>query len=377
MNINKIFAVILALIIALMCTSCANNIPDDKNSVVNNSDGANTSVTFKNAEDAERYEYLQTVTYCNFELTESNEPYYLGRWFNKEINGESNKVTLTAGSCIYLLTDNCISLEIDFTVNSTYNLYFAYSVDGAEPIRQSLSDNIINLPDGRFHTVRIIADAVSGSKWNDEEGMAVKGINAATGNIIGIKPVAPIIFFYGDSITEGINALGEGALPEVNSAVNAYPWHCTEKLGAVSYTVGYGGSGISENGSFRRFVMAIEKLSAARAVDKSVIPDVIIINHGTNDKISDDEFKSKLKTALEKLREYYPNTPVVYLIPFNQSHSKAITETVSQIDNAYVIQTAGWNISLTDWGHPNAAGAKVAGEKTADAIMDILGEKIF
>ena len=47
------------------------------------------------------------------------------------------------------------------------------------------------------------------------------------------------------------------------------------------------------------------------------------------------------------------------------------------MDNAYVVATKGWKISYTDGVHPDAAGAKLAGEKLAAALVEIFGEEYF
>jgi lysophospholipase L1-like esterase len=50
---------------------------------------------------------------------------------------------------------------------------------------------------------------------------------------------------------------------------------------------------------------------------------------------------------------------------------------VEKMENAYVIETRSWEISYTDGIHPDAAGAKYAGEKLAAALVEIFGEDYF
>ena len=331
---------------------------------------------------ADRTAYLSTVTYRDFVLTGEDEPFYMGRWFDKDIEGNPHKVTLTDGAHLYFLIENAASFDVTFTVITTgEEPYFAYSIDGAEPVRQHITEPTVTLPDTGRHTVRIIADGMTEGegKWDQEKGFAIRSVTPAEGgSIVGIKPTEKVVFFYGDSITEGIRALNMNATSDGNSATNAYSWQCAETLGVTPYLVGYGASGILMTGSFNTMENAIDYLSDGRPVEDGVIPDVIVINHGTNDGgQSRKKFEEALDSTITRLQEKYPDTPIVYLIPFNQAHSRVIPGVVKTMDNAYVVETKGWKITYTDGVHPDAAGAKAAGEKLAEALTEIFGADFF
>lgn len=331
---------------------------------------------------ADREAYLSTVTYRNFVLTGEDEPFYMGRWFDKEIEGTTHKVTLTDGAHLYFLIENAASFDVTFTVITTgEEPYFAYSIDGAEPIRQHITEPTVTLPDTGRHTVRIIADGMTEGegKWDLEKGFALKSVTPAEGgSIVGIKPTEKVVFFYGDSITEGIRALNMNATSDGNSATNAYSWQCAEALGVTPYVIGYGASGIIMEGSFSTMLNAIDYLSDGRPVDDDVKPDVIVVNHGTNDVGQNRQlFEEQLTVTLNRLREKYPEAPIVYLIPFEQTHSRVIPGVVEKMENAYVIETRKWEITYTDGIHPDAAGAKAAGDQLAAALTAIFGENYF
>ena len=331
---------------------------------------------------ADRQAYLDTVTYRSFVLTGEDQPYYMGRWFDKEIEGVNHKVTLTDGSHLYFLIEGAASVDVTFTVITTgEEPYFAYSIDGGEPVRQHITQPTVTLPDTGRHTVRIIADAMTEGegKWKQEKGFALKSVTPSEGgSLVGIKPTEKVIFFYGDSITEGIRALNMNATSDGNSATNAYSWQCAEALGVTPYLVGYGASGIMAQGSFHTMLNAIDYLSNDRPVDDSITPDVIVINHGTNDGgQARKTFEKRLGDTLERLREKYPDAAIVYLIPFNQAQSAAIASAMKDVENGYVVETKDWEITYTDGTHPDAAGAKAAGEQLASALQDIFGEEFF
>ena len=85
-------------------------------------------------------------------------------------------------------------------------------------------------------------------------------------------------------------------------------------------------------------------------MDKSFKPDVIVINHGTNDNAADNDtvFINELKEALECLIEKYPDTPIFYMIPFSQRSAGAIQNTINTYfadADITVIETASWGIT--------------------------------
>ena len=331
---------------------------------------------------AERQAYLDTVTYRNFVLTGEDQPYYMGRWFDKEIEGVSHKVTLTDGAHLYFLIENAASFDVTFTVITTgEEPYFAYSIDGGEMIRQHITQPTVTFPDTGRHTVRIVADAMTEGegKWDKEKGFAIKSVTPAEGgSIVGIKPQEKVIFFYGDSITEGIRALNMNATSDGNSATNAYSWQCAEALGVTPYLVGYGASGLIMTGSFNTMLNAIDYLSKDRPVEDGVTPDVIVINHGTNDGgQSRKNFEEAMRATLTRLQEKYPDTPIVYLIPFNQAHARVIPTVAEDFANTYVVETKDWSLTYTDGVHPDAAGAKAAGDMLAEELKRIFGEDYF
>ncbi len=330
-----------------------------------------------------RIAYLKSVTYLDYELTGEDEPYFFGRWFEQKRGTKTHTVSVTSGSTIYFLIEEATSFDVNFTeVTQHETPYFAYSIDGAEPIRQSILNPTVPLPDKYHHTVRIIADGLNEheNKWMREEGFALKSIVPSEGgSIYGIRPTNKVIFFYGDSITEGICALpGTLSTADSNSATNSYPWHCCEALGAVPYMIAYGGTGIVASGSFNTMDKAISFYSEGREVDDGVIPDIIVINHGTNDKrLSADVFEPALQDTLDRLRAKYPDTPIVYVIPIHQAQAASIRKIMADVENGYVVESADWSMTYTDTVHPDAKGAAVMGEALARELETLFGKNFF
>ncbi len=337
--------------------------------------------------------YLDTVTYKTFELTGEGSPYYIGRWFEKEVQNAPHMVTTTDGAHLYFLVEGATEISVNFTVITRLELpYFAYAIDGGEPVRQHIDEPIVTLPDAGRHTVCIIADGMTETeqKWGREIGFALRSVEAGEGRIAGIRPLEKTIFFYGDSITEGIRALSMDANANGNSATHAYSWYTAQNLGATPYLIGYGATGLIQVGSFHPMLDAIDRLSRDRLVEDSpvanVTPDLIVINHGANDSgLPVADFDAALRVAVARLQEKYPGVKIIYCVAFLeesnptvQAQGEAIDKLASEIDGLYVVHTKDWALSYTDGNlHPDAAGGEKAGGLLAAAIRKIVGKDLF
>lgn len=321
-----------------------------------------------------------TVNDRTYHILEESKPYFLGRWFEKEIDGVPHMLTTTDGAQVYFMTEGCTSFDLHFTdITHIRTPYFAYSIDGSEPVRQLITDQTVRLPDADRHAVCIIADGMAEGegKWYEEIGFALKAvIPAEGGRLWGIKPTAPLVFFYGDSITEGIRSVSMAPDSDGNSATHAYPWYCARSLDVIPYFIGYGATGMIRTGWFNTMAKAIDGLSWQHTVADSPaanrMPDLIVINHGTNDMdFSMLEYMNAMNATMSLLYRRYPDIPVVYVIPLQQTHATIIRRIMSEYPNGYVIESDGWPVTFTDGVHPNAAGAKIMGELVADGIRSL------
>ena len=184
------------------------------------------------------------------------------------------------------------------------------------------------------------------------------------------------MIFYGDSITEGIRSVSMAPDSDGSSATHAYPWFCAQSLGVTPYYIGYGASGLIRVGWFHTMEKAMDYLSWQHPVEESPAanqqPDLIVINHGTNDGgFLTQEFIVAMRGTLAHLYKKYPNVPVVYVIPLQQTHAAVIRRLMAEYPKGYVIESEGWPVTFTDGIHPNGAGAKVMGEKVAEGIRKL------
>lgn len=302
-----------------------------------------------------------------------------GRWFKKSIGGGKYYFTNTGGSAIYFKVTGSKYVKVNFLSNAVVTPYFAYSVDGGDMKRQSVSKGRISVGNTKTHYVRLVIDAISESekRW-EEAGVAVKSVKAVSkdGVVAAVSPRNEAIAFYGDSITEGVRALGMELSPKGTSATRGYAWHCARQLNMVPHYFGYGGSGIFENGSFHRCIDAVERASAYRKA-ASYDAQIIVMLYGTNDVYTyGDLYVNEYRRAIKTLHEKHPKAQIMAVIPFNQIHADEIRKAASYCKPyCKVIETASWRLSYTDGMHPNAAGAKKAGKNLAKAIAGKTGKK--
>ena len=172
--------------------------------------------------------------------------------------------------------------------------------------------------------------------------------------------------------------------------MNSYSWYASEILGAVRYNAGYGGTGILNTGSTKPFGTTLAYDWNNMPVDTTKnIPDVIVINHGTNDG-ADDSFSATLLENLRTIHAIYPDAKIVYVIPIWQAHAEDIRTTVAAFNaeltaagdtnTVSIIETEGWLTKAADTKdnlHPHAAGAEKYGTYLAEALIDLLGEEYF
>lgn len=129
---------------------------------------------------------MPTVTVNDriYEILEESKPYFLGRWFEKAVDGVPHMATTADGAKIYFLTEGAESFTVNFSVITRITTpMFAVSVDGAEPVRRPITEPTVTLPDTGRHAVCLTMDGMSEAegKWYEEIGFAVKGVTLSEG----------------------------------------------------------------------------------------------------------------------------------------------------------------------------------------------------
>ena len=112
---KKLVVILLLISLSISLCACRSN-PDGAAGAVDESESSEP-LTPEEIKINEINEYLNGVSYLDFELTGSGEPYYMGRWFEKSLRGVSYMATLTDGSLLYFFIDGAKSFDVEFYVN--------------------------------------------------------------------------------------------------------------------------------------------------------------------------------------------------------------------------------------------------------------------
>lgn len=303
-------------------------------------------------------------------MIEWNDPKikYIGRWESVE-NGIQNRF---GGFC-----------EIRFSGSSTLSVrkktngVTAISVDGSAAVRKELggSQTVIadNLSSGE-HTVRIFT-------YSQHSQPLITGFVLDSGAELLECKKNRTIEFIGDSVTEGYT--GENA----DSHILSYAHLTAEKLGydrsiialgGITVTPGYGYFN-DKTGMVNRYFKTRMYGDSADWDTSKFIPDIIVINLGTNDRgqVAQAKIIASYTEFLEKLRAVYPHTPIFAMVPFCHDASLTIAAektvqaavTEKSLKNVYLIETASWGI---DPGKDNTHPPKEEHIKAAEKLADII-----
>ena len=335
----------------------------------------------------------------------SGEEYgFSGRWYDRIYNNRTCYGSYTAGSEFYFAVEDTenIFLKVTGDCSDANPAYLAISVDGGEFARMPAPNGTLKIASGldkdQKHTVRVILDShylYQANKWHLGNGFAFeRAVVDEGGKITGIRPLEKTILYYGDSITEGVGCLANdtSGASASHSALGAYPYSISKALGAVSFTNGYGATGILTAGcaGVPRCIEIFDTCYlGGQSVDYPEEPGAIVLNHGHNDgpQNASEDFISEYKILLAKFTETFPNAPVFCVVPFNQNRSAdiltAYNEYVSESgrDDIYFIATEDYytdkSAETTDGAHPTMETAQKFGKMLAKEIEDILGKGYF
>ncbi len=164
------------------------------------------------------------------------------------------------------------------------------AVAGAVPCATPAATSNADVP---FHLLEVWFKSMDSTgalnRWNTPSQTAIRfqGLTLSAGSTVMAPGAAPLrVLVFGDSIVEGIRAVGEAAsmTPDNNDALFNWVSALREHLGAEIGFVGWGGTGFSTTfANTPVFGTSYASLAAGVARSFSPSPDLIIINHGTND----------------------------------------------------------------------------------------------
>lgn len=337
------------------------------------------------------------ITTEDFELPytidDKNNDYFLsGRWWKAD---NDKYCTNNDGAGILFKVKNATNVTINLATlsNTNYTPYFAYSIDGSTFTRQLITNPTINIPDTLEHFIWIVIDGmgendpVAMGKWAGTIGIYINSITS-DGDLYAAIPKNKSILYIGDSISEGINALGAGANADTNSATACFTFKLARKLNCIPLIAGYGATcAIDTNGSFKCGKYALEYYNQNILVDEKIEPDIIFLEHGVNDASvinntstswTIDDFEEAYEDLILRCHRKYPGRIILCMIPFRQTIVAPIIRKVAAKYNfCYVLETADFNLTYADGGHPDDAGHTKAANLLYQEVLDVFGKEFF
>ena len=325
---------------------------------------------------------------------------YMGHWDRQPLVSTTNN---SGASILFGFTGQHLSGQfVASALTAPHQCEIYVSIDGSTPVRiirdgtTQVDFTPIALTPGS-HTVELVVKDVDehNNRWNppllssigfqgfliDDGASALPGVS----KWLGWSSGAPKMEFYGDSITQGVRALAMTAEPSGNDGTRDYAYLIGKAFDANFNQVGFGSQGITRGGggSVPMAGLSFGFNFGGSPADPTFIPDVVVINQGTNDSAATSAtFVPLYTTFLQTVRAKYPSAWILAMRPFRGDHAADISNVVTALADSRIvyIDTTGWllgnNVDYTETGaglHPNEAGHA----KAARLLIPIIARTVF
>jgi lysophospholipase L1-like esterase len=217
------------------------------------------------------------------------------------------------------------------------------------------------------------------------DALVVRGLRLDPGaRILPPPPAAHVrMAFFGDSITEGIRALGDPLTPDGADGTRAWANLTARSFGADFAQVGFGKQGIMRDG-VGNVPWAPQSFGfnfAGSPADPSFQPDVVVLLQGSNDsQVTDAQFAPAYLDYLREVRSAYPDAWIIAMVPLIGRHLPVIESDVTQLGDPRVVavDTTGWldrhdPADYTDTVHPTVAGHLKVAQRLVPEIARVTG----
>ncbi|MGL4737801.1 MAG: GDSL-type esterase/lipase family protein [Cellulosilyticaceae bacterium] len=306
----------------------------------------------------------------------------VGRWFIKKVGNVEYLATINMGSQLYFGVTGAEQITLHCLVQEGPSA-IVYQIDGGEPQRCLVSTEMVlaeGLDQERYYEVKIVVDDIpeSNDLWQHHSGFLLEGVDVGEmGQVTPVTPIGKRILFVGDSITAGIAVRPDyRGQPYSGGASINYAAICSQKLGAVDLRCAFGYTGILNPGPIGIPPCSgyLEEICQGMKAPQ-LQPDVVVINHGTNDALHGqpvEAFEVAYQSLLEDVRVRYPQAKVLVLIPFGQYLADEIRRVVRADGLSQLIETADWGVIFGGDGvHVDVKGSQIAGEQLAKVIKNM------
>ncbi len=304
-------------------------------------------------------------------------------------------VTTTTGAYVeFAFEGDMALLRFDIEMNANPLLHLWIEVDGGARVETPIDRYLrIKTPTNGTHVCRVI---YKGGTENDRRWyhpltgkVTFLGIDVEHPLPIGEDP-RKIIEFVGDSITEGVliddDYHGDGEKAFYIDMLNriyqddvcaTYAWLAAEKLNLRPIFMGYGAVGLTQSGmgkvpaATESYPYNFENSPITRPT-----PDVVMINHGANDrKKPTEEYLACYNELLDLVHEMNPHAKVIVLSAFCGAHHEELGEFVTAYNqkngtSVSYIDTFGW--IPKEPLHPLRDGHRTVAENLVPILKELI-----
>jgi lysophospholipase L1-like esterase len=312
--------------------------------------------------------------------------YFAGRWDRRQ---SGRALTVNSGSYLQArFSGPTLDALFDLTWNQAPLPTIAWRIDEGEWQEAEIAAKV---PLGRElahgpHTVWFMVRGIDEhqNRWTSPlvGSVTFTGFELASQEDL-LPPVADWleprlkIEFLGDSITEGVlvqeERPGKTTWAWRTNALRSWPCQTALLLGAAWRQVGFGATGLVRAGSGGA-PGALETLNFfhASCPRDDWQPDLVIVNQGSNDRgVPAAQYAPLYRKYLSLIRQAYPGTKIVALLPFIGDHRESISREVESARAAgdlriYYIDSTGWYTEAEI--HPPASASPRIASKLVAAL---------
>ncbi|MEI7437081.1 MAG: GDSL-type esterase/lipase family protein [bacterium] len=316
-----------------------------------------------------------------------NSVVFSGRW---DLRSPARAITVNSGSYLQArFSGASINAIFDLSLNKAPLPTIAWRIDEGDWQESEIAETV-RLAGGLqrgSHTLWLMVRGIDEhqNRWTAPliGSVTLIGLKLPEGGKMlkppGLWKKPPLkIEFLGDSITEGVlvqaGGLGAGktSWPWQTDALHSYPCRTAMLLKAAWRQVGFGATGLNHPGSggalgalqtFNDFYQGCPR--------DDWQPDLVVINHGTNDaNVPPDAYALLYARYLALVRQAYPKAKIAALRPFGGAQAESISQEVLKArakgDRAvYYIDTTSWYSGPL---HPGAAASIGLADKLVAAL---------
>ena len=315
-----------------------------------------------------------------------------GRW---DVRDPRYAETTTTGSYVEFAFEGRMATALfDIEANAQPLLHLWIEVDGGVRVEAPIDRYLrVMAPTDGKHICRIIykGGTENDRRWYLPLTGKVSFIGVVTDHPIAIgEDTRKTIEFVGDSITEGVlidtdyYADGEPAsyidmLTRIyqDDVCATYAWLTAEKLNLRPTFMGYGAVGATRAGMGK---VPAAPISYPYNFDGSPLsrpePDIIMINHGANDRSrTAEEYTACYEKLLDVIRSLNPNAKIVSLSAFCGGHHEALGKLIADYNqkngtDVAFIDSTGW-IPVEPL-HPMRDGHATVAEHLAPILKELI-----